>query len=139
LIKNTIMELKKEGKTIIFSTHSMESAEKLCDEIFLINKGRKLLGGKLRAVKEAFGRQNIHIQYEGSGRFLEESLLIKQYDDFGKYTEVHLKSGIDPQVFLKESLQKVEIRKFEIVEPSLNEIFIRSISQAGNEENSNVE
>lgn len=128
LIKNTILELKKEGRTIIFSTHSMESAEKLCDQIFLINKGKRVLAGKLSDIKEKFGRKNIHIQYDGNSEFLENSNMILKYDDFGKYTEVQLKEDIDPQMFLKDCISKVKVRKFEIVEPSLNDIFINSVS-----------
>lgn len=128
LIKNTILDLKKEGRTIIFSTHSMESAEKLCDQIFLINKGKRVLAGKLSDIKEKFGRKNIHIQYDGNSEFLENSNMILKYDDFGKYTEVQLKEDIDPQMFLKDCISKVKVRKFEIVEPSLNDIFINSVS-----------
>jgi len=128
LIKNTIMDLKKQGKTIIFSTHSMESAEKLCDEIFLINKGKKVLSGKLTAIKESYGKRNIQLQYDGSHHFLDESRLIEKFDDFGKYTEVQLKPDSDPQEFLKESLAKVKIKRFEIMEPSLNDIFIESVT-----------
>lgn len=128
LIKNTILDLKKEGRTIIFSTHSMESAEKLCDQIFLINKGKRVLAGKLSDIKEKFGRKNIHIQYDGNSGFLENSNMIHKYDDFGKYTEVQLKEDIDPQMFLKDCISKVKVRKFEIVEPSLNDIFINSVS-----------
>lgn len=128
LIKNTILDLKKEGRTIIFSTHSMESAEKLCDQIFLINKGKRVLAGKLSDIKEKFGRKNIHIQYDGNSEFLENSNMILKYDDFGKYTEVQLKEDIDPQMFLKDCISKVKVSKFEIVEPSLNDIFINSVS-----------
>ncbi|MCF7921027.1 MAG: ATP-binding cassette domain-containing protein [Candidatus Cloacimonetes bacterium] len=129
LIKNTIVDLKKQGKTIIFSTHSMESAERLCDEIFLINKGRKVLSGQLSKVKESFGKRNIQLQYEGTHHFLEASTLIDRYDDFGKYTEVQLRPDVDPQDFLKEIIPQVQIRRFEIMEPSLNDIFIESVTE----------
>jgi ABC-2 type transport system ATP-binding protein len=139
LIKNTILDIKKQGKTIIFSTHSMENAEKLCDEIFLINHGKKVLAGKLTTIKEGFGKKNIQIQYNGSSRFLEESQFIERYDDFGNYMEVLLKPEVNPQHFLAECLGKVEIRRFEIMEPSLNDIFIESMTDTNGAGGENVQ
>ncbi|MFC1553652.1 ABC transporter ATP-binding protein [candidate division KSB1 bacterium] len=129
LVKDIMLELKDEGASIIFSTHLMENAEKLCDEILLINKGESILSGKLRTVKENFGRKNILIEYEGNNSFLKDSDLIKNYDDYGNYAEIQLKENADSQKLLKETIEKVSIRKFEIVEPSLNEIFIETVNK----------
>ena len=130
LIKEIIMELKKEGVTIIFSTHIMDSAEKLCDEIMLINKGENILSGKLSDIKNGYGKKNIHLEYDGKDNFLKNSDKIKKFDNFGNYVEIQLYKESDPQDFLNEIVGSIAIKKFEIVEPSLNDIFIESVSNS---------
>ena len=127
MIKEIILEQKKTGTTIIFSTHLMDSAEKLCDEILLINKGQIILSGNLSQIKQGFGKRNIQLKYDGKDDFLENSPNILKYDNFGNYVEVQLQESIKPQEFLKEIIDKVDIKKFEIVEPSLNDIFIETV------------
>jgi ABC-2 type transport system ATP-binding protein len=129
LIKDILLELKQQGTTIIFSTHVMESAEKLCEEIFLINKGRQVLYGKLTEIKKGFGRRNIFIQYEGNGDFLRRSDQIKKYDDYGNAAEIQLIKDGDAQQLLKDAAATTKIMKFEIKEPSLHDIFIDSVRQ----------
>jgi len=126
LIKDILLELKAQGATIIFSTHVMESAEKLCEEIFLINQGKKILYGRLSDIKKGFGRQNIYIEYDGSDAFLKSDQ-IKKYDNYGNTAEIQITSSGDAQEILKNAMQSATIRKFEIKEPSLNEIFIESV------------
>jgi len=136
LIKDIMMELKDQGTTVVFSTHLMESAEKLCEEIFLINKGRNVLSGKLRDIKQGYGKQNVLIEYEGNDGFLKQSEQIKKFDNYGHYVEAQLSKNGDAQKLLKEAMESVRIRKFEIKEPSLNDIFIESvnaINAGGNE------
>ena len=130
LIKEIILEMKKQGTTIIFSTHLMDSAEKLCDEIMLINKGKNILSGKLSDIKKGFGKKNIHLEYDGKDDFLTKSGMIKKFDNFGNYVEVKLKKDTNPQDFLNEIVNSIAIKKFEIVEPSLNDIFIESVSNS---------
>ena len=129
LIKEIILELKKKGTTIIFSTHLMENAEKLCDEIMLINKGVNILSGKLKEIKESFGKRNIVLKYDGNDDFLMKSDKILKFDNFGNYVEVQLKPLANPQEFLNEIINSISIQKFEIVEPSLNDIFIESVGK----------
>ena len=129
LIKEIILELKKKGTTIIFSTHLMENAEKLCDEIMLINKGVNILSGKLKEIKESFGKRNIVLKYDGNDDFLMKSDKILKFDNFGNYVEVQLKPQANPQEFLNEIINSISIQKFEIVEPSLNDIFIESVGK----------
>jgi ABC-2 type transport system ATP-binding protein len=130
LIKEIILEMKKQGTTIIFSTHLMDSAEKLCDEIMLINKGKNILSGKLSDIKKGFGKKNIHLEYDGKDDFLTSSEMIKKFDNFGNYVEVQLKKDTNSQDFLNEIVNSIAIKKFEIVEPSLNDIFIESVSNS---------
>ena len=134
LIKEIIMELKANGTTIIFSTHQMESAEKLCNKIMLINKGKQILSGKIGKVKESFGKHNSHLEYGGKDDFLKESTYIKKFDNFGNYVEIQLKDDMPSQDFLKEIVPIIQIRKFEIKEPSLNDIFIETVHSHGKED-----
>ena len=127
IVKDVILELKGKGVTIIFSTHLMEQVEKLCDSICLINKGQSVLQGDLRDVKNKYGHDRIKLQYSGDSDFLKESSLIEKYDDYGNYVEIRLKEGANPQHLLKKIMDKSEIYRFEIVEPSLNEIFIETV------------
>jgi len=133
LIKDLMLELRDMGTTIIFSTHVMESAEKLCDEIFLINKGKKVLYGNLNDIKHSFGLQNIVIKYDGNGDFLKLSRNIKKCNNYGNTAEIQLEKDADAQELLREAMKESKIQKFEIVEPSLHEIFIESVSE-NNEE-----
>lgn len=130
VIKNILLELKDKGTTNILSTHLMENAEKLCDEIFLINKGQNVLSGKLSEVKKRFGRENVIIEFDGDDQFLKTSDQIKKFDNYGKYVEVQLKKDADAQILLQEAIKMARIRKFEIKEPSLNDIFIETVGNS---------
>ncbi len=129
LIKDILLELKKKGTTIIFSTHVMESAEKLCEEIFMINKGRKVFDGRLTEVKQKLGKRNLLVEYEGSNDFLKSSEIVK-YDDYGNSVEIQLKKNADSQNILKKAVSSgTTVRKFEIKEPSLHDIFIDTVGK----------
>jgi ABC-2 type transport system ATP-binding protein len=125
-----IAELKANGKTIIFSTHLMETAERLCDDIILINKSRKVLGGKLREVKESFGKNLIAVRCIGGEKVLQDKELIKSAAEHADGLEVELEQNADAQVLLKRLIESgAEISKFERIEPSLNDIFIAEVKE----------
>ena len=133
LVKDVILELQAEGATIIFSTHLMEQVEKLCDSICLINKGRRVLHGELRDIKRRYGRDRIQMEYSGNSDFLKTTGLVDQLDDYGNYVEIRLASDANPQDLLKAVSSEADIFRFEIVEPSLNEIFIEVVKKEGGE------
>lgn len=130
LFKDIILELKQKGKTILFSTHIMEQAEKLCDEICLINKGENILSGKLSQIKRNFGKNTVIVEYQGDGDIFRNSADIAKYNDYGNYVELELKEEVESQSFLKKIIDKVNIQKFEVMEPSLNQIFIESVKKS---------
>jgi ABC-2 type transport system ATP-binding protein len=131
LLIEVIQELKDTGCTIIFSTHMMEQVERLCDDICLINRAQKILGGNLRAVKREFGGNHLTLCYEGDNGFLQQNGLIKQVNQFANHVEVVLADGADPQKLLQLAVNNgVRISRFEIVEPSLNEIFITKVGKS---------
>ncbi|HSM87602.1 MAG TPA: ATP-binding cassette domain-containing protein [Candidatus Limnocylindrales bacterium] len=129
LLKDVLLEIKKQGKTILFSTHRMDQVEKLCDSICLINRGTPVLQGPLKQVKAQYGKRNVQIEYEGSGDFLHQTQLVGSYNNYGNYVEVRLAAGADPQQLLRTAAEQSRISKFELVEPSLEEIFIEVVGK----------
>ena len=131
LFKDIILELKQNGKSILFSTHVMEQAEKLCDEICLINRGTNILSGNLSEIKKKFSKNTIVLKYRGNGNIFKNSDDIVKYNDYGNYVELELKEHIDSQDFLKKIIDKIEIHRFQVMEPSLNQIFIENVKRSG--------
>jgi ABC-2 type transport system ATP-binding protein len=127
VLKDAMLELKDAGTTIIFSTHQMEQVEKLCDALCLINRGKLVLQERLAEVKARFGRGRVQMQYEGDPVFLRDGRWVEASDDFGKYVEIKPAAGVSAQDLLKRAMQDVSIVRFEIAEPSLNEIFIQLV------------
>jgi ABC-2 type transport system ATP-binding protein len=103
----------------------MAVAERMCDFIFMIHKGQKVLDGTLENIQKNYGQDTIRIQSENGRRVLEEIHDIDKITDFGKIQELKMKRGADPQKILSEIMLKTRITKFELASPSLNDIFIR--------------
>jgi len=128
LLEGVIVDLKNQGKTVIFSTHQMEQVEQMCDDICLINHATKVLGGGLREVKRRFGKNTVILDYDGHNSFLSDDL-VKRANRFTNYSEIVLKDGADPQEVLRRALSAgARINRFELVEPSLNDIFIECVT-----------
>jgi len=125
IIKEEILKLRDSGSTIIFSTHDMSVAEKMCDFIFMIYKGRKVLDGTLKSIKDQYGKDTIQIQIDGDKKVLDEIKSIDKINDFGQVQELKMYPGSNPQEILSEIISKSRVTKFEITSPSLNDIFIR--------------
>ena len=124
LLKDVLLELKQRGRTILFSTHRMDQVEKLCDAICLVNHGRPVLEGNLREIKARYGKNQVHIAYEGDGDFLRTSSLVAAANDYGNYVEVQLRPGADAQELLRLAAAHARVTRFELAEPSLEQIFI---------------
>lgn len=130
VMKQTILEKKAEGKTIILSTHQMEIAEKLCDDVCMINKAEKVLDGRLRDIKRSFARNAVALQIEDGHGALKDSELVASVRQTGDDTEVLLASGANPQTLLKQLIVSgAVVNKFERVEPSLHDIFIEKVRE----------
>jgi len=129
-VKDLILSFLSEGKTIILSTHQMELAEKLCEDILLINNGREVSSGKLSDIKKNFGGNNIRLGFTGDNAFLNQYAEIVKYDNYNNYSDVQLRDDIIPSEFLKKLIGKIEVNHFSIVEPSLNKIFIELIKNS---------
>ena len=127
LLKDILMDLRKQNIAIIFSTHQMEQVEKMCDNICLINKGREVLGGALTDIKKKYGTNSVHLEFEGDGSFLKKIGFIKRADVYQNYAELELTDIQKSSELLTRLDGKLVLRKFEIVEPSLNSIFINVV------------
>jgi ABC-2 type transport system ATP-binding protein len=126
LLEKTLIELKNEGKAIVFSTHRMDQVEKLCDSICLIDKGKAVLAGKVREIKSGYERNRIVIEFEGSSAFLD-SPEIAEAKNYSGHVEIRLKEHGNAQKLLHEAASVATIYRFELVEPSLEEIFIQTV------------
>ncbi len=131
LLKDIILELKTAGRTIMFSTHQMEVAEKICDDICLINHSRKIFEGSIREVKRSFGRDSVALRMEGGDAILEDRQLVSNVERHSDEVEVLLVEGVSPQELLKRLIVAgAYVEKFEMIEPSLHDIFIAQVSEA---------
>ena len=131
LMKETILDQKTSGKTIILSTHQMEIAERLCDDICMINKSRKVFDGQLREVRRSFAQNLVALRVEGADGLLNDPELIMNVRQNGDDTEVLLTAEASPQVLLKRLVDaNVKITKFELVEPTLHDIFVARVKES---------
>ena len=125
---DVLAEFKKQDKTVIFSTHLMETAERLCHDIILINKSKKVLGGSLRQVKESYGKNRIALRATGGEAVLADRNLVAKIEDLADEKQLDLTPGADAQRLLHRLIESgAAITKFEEIEPSLNDIFIEAV------------
>jgi len=130
LLKEIVLDLKRAGKTIIFSTHQMEVAEKICDDICLLNRSQKVFEGSLREIKRSFGRNSVAVRCEGGDGVLDDPALVSKLVRHADEAQALLAAGADAQVLLKRLIDSgATIGKFEMVEPSLNDIFITKVTE----------
>lgn len=127
LVRNLLRDLRQEGKTILLSTHMMAEAERMADEIILIHRGKVVLEGTLDQVRNSFGRNTLHIDFDGDGSFLGGLPQVRKATVSSHSAELDLADGADPQAILQACMTPLRIRKFEIASPSLEEIFIDKV------------
>jgi len=132
LMRDVIVQMKREGRTVIFSTHVMEQAEQICDSILMINKGKKVLDGSLAEVKTS-GEKGIMLDYEGDGTILRTLPGVRRVNDSGKQAEILMEPGADPQEILAGLVGRVAVRRFDLRDQSLHEIFIRMVGGKSDE------
>ena len=142
-LKDTVVELKRAGKTVIFSTHLMENAERLCDAVCIIARGEKVLDGPVARVKEEHGGSHIALSlHGGSGaaqngvaEVLADRSLVRRADDQNRYFEIELAPGARPQQLLQRLVAAgADVERFELVRPSLHQIFLQRVGATGVEE-----
>ena len=130
LVRRLLLELKAEGKTILLSTHQMGEAEKLAEEIVLIHRGKVVLDGTLAEVRASSGKNAVHLEFDGDGAFLTSLAGVAGGRVDTNRAELVLAAGVDPQTLLEAALARLRIRRFEVVSPSLEEIFIEKVGES---------
>jgi len=126
-VRRVLMQLARQGKTIVLSSHQMDTVERICDAIGLISHGELILAGAVAEVKQRFGRNLVALAFEGDGGFLATLPGVVALRDRGRHTEVQLAPDADTQQLLHAAAARLKLRRFEIVEPSLHDIFVEQV------------
>lgn len=134
LLLEAVLEMKDRGKTVLFSTHVMEHAEKLCDRILLIRKGRELVSGSLASVKAGSGGGAIQVEFDGDASFVSELPFVEASRSYPRWLEVTLKPGSDADQLLSVLVGHLHVRRFEIMEPSLHSVFVKLVGDSAKED-----
>lgn len=130
LLIDTLIDLRREGRAILFSTHRMDQVEKMCDAICLISRGKQVLSGSMREVKARYPRNRIQISFEGDDSFLKNPG-IEEYKRYNNSAEIKLRDEAAAQPILAEAISGAKVTRFEVMEPTLEEIFIEEVSRGG--------
>ncbi len=136
-LKDTVVDLKKRGKSVIFSTHLMDNAERLCDSVCIIAHGDKVLDGTVAGVKAEHGGNNVALAVAGDGaelvkRVLSDHQMVERVDDSNRFFEISLQKDADPQQLLRRLIEAgASITRFELVQPSLHQIFLEKVGATG--------
>jgi ABC-2 type transport system ATP-binding protein len=136
-LKDAVLELKQRGKTVIFSTHVMDNAEKMCDSVCIIARGEKVLDGGVAAVKKSAGTRNIALSlaggaHNGVSAILRDPTFVRRCDDSNNYFELELYPNADAQLFLRKLIDAgANIERFELMQPSLHQIFLQRVGASG--------
>jgi len=139
-LKDTVVELKKRGKTVIFSTHLMDNAERLCDSVCIIARGDKVLDGTVASVRAENAGRTVALALEGGPSaavmaVLQDRTLVERADDNNRYFEVELTPQGDSQLLLRRVIDAgARVQRFERVQPSLHQIFLQRVGATGVEE-----
>jgi ABC-2 type transport system ATP-binding protein len=137
-IRAAILELRRGGATVILSTHDMNVAESLCDRIFMIFRGRKVLDGTLASIQDQFGNDTIRVSAGDPFPPLAELPGVEKIRDLGQVKDLRMARGCDPQEVLRALIARTRVTGFSIVKPSLNDIFVRIAGPATEEVKSAV-
>jgi ABC-2 type transport system ATP-binding protein len=130
-LREAILELGARGKTILFSTHNMEVAERICSRILVIDHGREVVSGSLAEVKGRYGRNSVVAEFDGALDVGGLSRLAADVTRFPRWVEIELADGASPQELLKALVAQVSVRRFEVVSPSLHKIFVSLVGGKG--------
>ncbi len=132
ILLEAMLELKAAGVTVLFSTHIMEHAEKICERILLVNRGREIVSGSLAEVKSKHGRNAVQIEFDGDAAFVEGLPCVESVRRFPRWIEAQLKPSSDSDELYRALAGKLKVRRFELVAPSLHKIFVSLVGDAGN-------
>ena len=129
LLKDIILRIKDQGKTIIFSTHVMHEAENLCDFILLINKGRTVINGTLDQIRQSETSNKVVVRLQGDTSFIASLPFVTDFEQSNRHAEITLAENTDHQVLLQALIQRCRVESFEVKQPSLHEIFVKLVGE----------
>ncbi len=135
VLKDAVLQLQSQGTTVIFSTHDMNVAEKMCDFIFMIFKGKKVLDGTLEAIQNEYATDTIRVRTAGGAPALQDLDGIEKVNDFGQTQALRMLPGCKAQEVLGAIISRTEVFSFDIVKPSLHDIFVRIAGPEASEVN----
>jgi ABC-2 type transport system ATP-binding protein len=127
MLREIISTMRREGKTVLFSTHVMHEAERLCDFLVLIDRGQIVVNGTLDQIRAGHEANTISLELEGDTDFLRALPMVQAVEPDGRRLDVRLRDGADPQDLLRVLVERVRVRAFEIKQPSLHEIFVQLV------------
>jgi ABC-2 type transport system ATP-binding protein len=125
ILRHSVLELRRKETSVIFSTHDMNMAERMCDYIFMIHKGKKVLDGTLEAIQAAYGQDTLRVRLEGDGADLAGLPGVERVTDFGQLQELQIEEGTNIQRILDRLREQGRVSHFELTTPSLHDIFVR--------------
>jgi ABC-2 type transport system ATP-binding protein len=128
ILKEAIVGTRRAGRTVIFSTHMMEHAERLSDAIFMIHRGRKVLDGPVQTIKTQTARRAIRLTCYGDSAFIKDLPYVERVREYGNDLEIYLRAGTGPGQLLRDAVDRVEIARFDVSEPSLYDIFLAEVA-----------
>lgn len=137
LLRETVLEMGRAGKTILFSTHNMEVAERICSRIFLVDHGREVLSGTMDEVKARYGRNAVKVEFDGDLDQAGIADLAANVIRYPRYVEIELAPGASSQALLMKLAARVTVRLFEVASPSLHKIFVQLVGRGRREAVSN--
>ena len=138
ILRVAILDLRRRGSTVVFSTHDMGVAEQLCDYVFMIFQGKKVLDGSMDAIQGSYGQDTLRVKMESCDVVLSNLPGIEYVSDFGQNQELRIAPGTDTQEVLKTLMQHGRVTHFELTRPSLHDIFVRIARPEMPEANSNL-
>jgi len=124
MLRESIVEMGNHGKTVLFSTHNMESAERICSNIFIINKGREVISGGMSHIKDSYGSRSVILEFDGSADFISDLPEVKKMIRYPRWVEIELADPSSPDTLLTKLTGRISIRRFEVASPSLHKIFV---------------
>ena len=125
VMRQAVLDLRDDGATVIFSTHDMGVAEKMCDRIFMIYKGRKVLDGTLESIQATYGTDTVRVRIDADGCDLSAIDGVQKVTDFGRLQELRMAPGTDTQALLSQLMDRGRVTHFELAHPSLHDVFVR--------------
>jgi ABC-2 type transport system ATP-binding protein len=125
VLREAVLGLRRAGTTVIFSTHDMRVAETMCDSVFMIYRGKKVLDGPVDAVIEAYGSDTVRVRFDGAAPPLDNLPGVAALRDLGRLQELRLDAGVDTRALLVELARRGRLTHFEVTHPSLHDVFVR--------------